>query len=93
LLALRNLVCNGRWSEGWNQIVEFHWTQHHQNLRRQAARQRPVVPPVTLASVEVADTQTSSLPSPPKNKQPHRPAPDHPWRRGLWPTKEAWRWN
>lgn len=25
--------------------------------------------------------------------QPRHPAKNHPWRRGLWPTKEAWRWN
>ncbi len=96
MLALRNLVCNGRWSDGWNQIVAFHWSQHRQKLRSQAARQRPVVPPVTLASVKVApivDTHKPALSSPTKLKQPHRPAPDHPWRQGLWPTHESWRWN
>lgn len=96
MLALRNLVCNGRWSAGWNQIVAFHWSQHRQKLRSQAARQRPVVPPVTLASVKVApvvDTQIPASSAPPKFKQPHRPAPDHPWRQELWPTQESWRWN
>lgn len=96
LLALRNLVCNGRWSDGWNQIVAFHWSQHRQKLRSQAARQRPVVPPVTLASVTIApvtDTPKPASSSPSKLNQPHRPAPDHPWRQGLWPSQESWRWN
>jgi hypothetical protein len=95
MLALRNLVCNGRWVEGWNQIVEFHQTQHFQKLRQQAARQRPVGPPVTLASVEVAPDSSplaSSFPAPAQSKQPHRPAPDHPWRTDKWPTREAWKW-
>lgn len=95
LLALRNLVCNGRWSDGWNQIVEFHQTQHFQKLRQQAARQRPVGPPVTLASVDVAPDSSplaSSFPAPAQSKQPHRPAPDHPWRTDKWPTREAWKW-
>ena len=28
-----------------------------------------------------------------ENEAVRRPADDHPWRRGLWPTKESWRWN
>jgi len=97
MLALRNLVCNGRWEEGWSQIVAFHWQQHHRQLRQHVKRKRPPAsPPITLASVKVAaalDTGDNLLPPPAKTKQPHRPAPDHPWRRNIWPTKEAWRWN
>lgn len=85
MLALRNLVCNGRWSKGWQQIVAFHWQQHP-----------PSVPPITFASVKVAPVtqaeETASRP-PTKNNDPYRPAADHPWRRGIWPTHEAWRWN
>jgi hypothetical protein len=96
MLALRNLVCNGRWSPGWKQIVAFHWQQRRQELREQARRQQPSVPPITFASVKVASpVQKDNNPSlpPSKNKEPYRPAPDHPWRRDIWPTKEAWRWN
>lgn len=96
MLALRNLVCNGRWSPGWKQIVTFHWQQRHQELREQARRQRLSVSPITFDSVKVSPTvQKEDNPSPPpqKSKEPYRPAPDHPWRRNIWPTKEAWRWN
>ncbi|MEZ4641760.1 MAG: hypothetical protein R3E31_03285 [Chloroflexota bacterium] len=36
----------------------------------------------------------SNLPVTPSEKQaPYRPADDHPWKRNIWPTQEAWRWN
>lgn len=102
MLALRNLVCNGRWSSGWRQIVAFHWEQYRQELREHARRQRPSVPsiPMTFASVKVASATSKACnkdDSQPlqslKSKEPYRPAPDHPWRRNIWPTQEAWRWN
>lgn len=95
LLALRNLVCNGRWSDGWSQIVTAHWQQRRAAFRAQAKRQRPSASPITFASVKVAPV--SSQPHPPqpdrKRGEPYRPAPDHPWRRDIWPTKEVWRWS
>lgn len=96
MLALRNLVCNGRWSAGWKQIVAFHWEQHRRELREQAKRQRPVAPPITFATVRVAPAvpEDDNPPLPPsKSKEPYRPAPDHPWRQGIWPTQEAWKWS
>ena len=99
MLALRSLVCNGRWSSGWKQIVAFHWEERRRELREQARRQRPSVPPIplTFASVKVASAvkkendEGSAAPS--KKQNPYRPADDHPWRQNIWPTKEAWRWN
>ena len=96
MLALRNLVCNKRWIDGWQQIVAFHWQQHHHKLREKARRQRPSTPPITMAAVKVSPTKqkVESVPLPStKSNEPYRPADDHPWRRGVWPTKEAWRWN
>ncbi|MBL1131490.1 MAG: hypothetical protein D8M54_23755 [Chloroflexi bacterium] len=66
-----------------------------------AGRQRPAAPPilVTFADVKVAsinkeEGNSCSLPITPSPKQaPYRPAGDHPWKRNIWPTKEAWRWN
>ena len=96
MLALRNLVCNGRWSQGWSQIVAHYWQQRHQEFRDQARRQRPYSPPISLASLKVTPGSPSRQPPKPVNNkeeaQPYRPAPDHPWKRGIWPTKEAWRW-
>lgn len=95
MLALRNLICNGRWSEGWSQIVSGYWQQREQEFQAQARRQRPHFARITFASVKVAPETTSSQPneSVSQNSLPYRPAADHPWRRGIWPTHEAWRWN
>ncbi len=95
MLALRNLICNGRWSQGWSQIVSAYWQQRHQDFQAQARRQRPHFARITFASVKVASDTTPSLPaeSVSQSGQPYRPAPDHPWRQGIWPTHEAWRWN
>jgi hypothetical protein len=101
MLALRNLVCNGRWQAGWSQIVAYHWQQQHNLFREQSKKQRPFGPtpapnPVPMAAALPAKRlPKSSTPSPTldvEKQQPHRPAPDHPWRQGIWPTKEAWRW-
>jgi hypothetical protein len=96
MLALRNLLCNGRWSQGWSQIVAYHWQQQRQQRQQQANKQPPATPPITFASVKVAPvTLAEDGPSLPltNNNEPYRPAADHPWRRGIWPTHEAWRWN
>jgi len=94
MLALRNLVCNGRWSAGWSQISAFHWQQKRQAMRQQAKKQRPHLKRVTFATVKVAPDSPPSPPTTsPQKGQPHRPAEDHPWRRNIWPTKESWRWN
>ncbi|MFQ5434754.1 MAG: hypothetical protein ACE5FD_07745 [Anaerolineae bacterium] len=95
MLALRNLVCNGRWSQGWSQIVAFYWQQRRQEFHEQAKKQRPHLTRITFDSVMVAPDSAQPQPSEPvtKRDQPYRPAPDHPWRQGIWPTREAWRWN
>ena len=97
MLALRNLVTNGRWTEGWPQIVTFHWQQKRQEMIELARRQYPSGPPITFSSVKVAPSSAAEASPPPakpkKSKQPYRPAPDHPWRRGIWPSKESRRRN
>ena len=95
MLALRNLICNGRWSEGWSQIVSGYWQQRQQDFQDQARRQRPHFARITFASVQVAPNTTPFQlnESVSQSDQPYRPASDHPWRQGIWPTQEAWRWN
>lgn len=98
LLTLRTWVCNQRWSENWVQIAPAYWQQQRQELQEQARRQRPAPPPqptITFASLKrtAPTTVANPPPAPPPDKRPYRPAPDHPWRRNIWPTKEAWRWN
>jgi len=97
MLALRDLLCNDRWDEGWQQIALFHQEQQVvQRLQRAEAKQPPPPRPLTFASLKTAgllpDDDRPQDPNPPE-KKPWRPAPDHPWRNDKWPTKEAWRWN
>jgi hypothetical protein len=95
MLALRNLICNDRWSEGWSQIVFYYWQQRHQEFRELAQRQRPHLAPLPSQQVALKPRPTATpapaselLPKPtPKQELPHRPAPDHPWRRGIWPSR------
>ena len=101
MLALRNLVCNGRWSSGWQEIVVFHWEECRREMRELARRQRPSAwsRAITFTDVKVASThkdedKDNNLISTPSEEQaPYRPTDDHPWKRNIWPTKEAWRWN
>ncbi|NIV28429.1 MAG: hypothetical protein GWN58_02605 [Anaerolineae bacterium] len=95
MLALRNLLCNDRWEEGWQQVVLFQ--QEQLTIRRiesAEAKQPPPPSPITFAALEAAgllpEEEITEEPAPPKSK---RPGPDHPWRNGKWPTNEAWKWN
>lgn len=96
LLALRDLVCNDRWQDGWSQIVAHQQIQRH--LKQPLAGESEEMPssqPRTFAQLKAAgllpEDKTESDAS--ENETVRRPADDHPWRRGLWPTKESWRWN
>jgi hypothetical protein len=77
--------------------VLFHQEQQRTQAVHCAEAKLPPPPePLTLATVKVADrlpepdTATKAAPDAVKS---HRPAPDHPWRKDIWPSKEAWRWN
>lgn len=94
MLALRNLVCNDRWDEGWQHITLF---QHEQRVARRihaADAKRPPSAPLTFNSLKAAgllpedDQPDETLP--PKSSGP---SSDHPWRNNKWPTRHAWRWN
>lgn len=53
MLALRNLVCNGRWQEGWQQIVLFQQEQLAKNVGAVDARRPPEVNPKVWTEVLV----------------------------------------
>ena len=96
LLALRDLVSNGRWTEGWQDIVAFQQQEQREKRQRRAlAKQAQPMPAMTLSAFEAAAAlPRANIPdqapsTPTKKKNPK----DHPWRRGLWPTKESWRWS
>lgn len=85
MLALRNLICNDRWSQGWQQIVTYRRQQqlekhrHKCRLALQAlASAIPDKPPDPIPSPLLS---TTTKPDPSSPKQIRRPAADHPWRR------------
>jgi hypothetical protein len=90
MLALRNLLANDRWDSTWPEIVAYRQRQLQQKRchSHQQTADRSVGPdkPITLADVKVA-------PEPTAISRPTTPKEDHPWRRNLWPTREAWRWS
>lgn len=82
MLALRNLISNGRWASGWADI-----TQHRLNLldpsKSHPAPDPIVTPPVTLNSVKAKPPAPDS--SSTQTAVPYKPAPDHPWRHAYSP--------
>lgn len=92
MLSLRNLVCNDRWEEGWRQIILFQQEkQIVKRLQKASLNKLPPSKPVTFSSVEVAHQPPGEISA--DEQRPSRPSDKHPWRRGIWPTKESWRWN
>lgn len=92
LLMLRNLVCNGRWEEGWSKVAPHYWEKRRTQFQEKARKQRPQVPAISLEDVKVApdvrvatsDCQTAISPS-------QSDQSDHPWRNNKWPSYET-RW-
>ncbi len=85
MLALRNLICNDRWSQGWQQIVAY---RHQQQLKKHRHKCRlalqssvPNQPAKPTKFISTTSTPTKSKPVPTRPQQTRRPAPDHPWRR------------
>lgn len=86
LLALRTIACSDRWAEQWP-LLSAHLraqaleTRRSQRLQRHAAKE----PPSPLAPELPPPSPTPALPpvplAEPTERQPYRPAPDHPWRR------------
>lgn len=95
MLALRNLLCNGRWEEGWQQIELFHQEQAIlKRIQAADAKQPPPARPITFKALRAAgllpeDEPADDLPS----SSSRKPLSQHPWRNDKWPTREAWRWN
>jgi hypothetical protein len=88
LLALRNIICSDRWSKEWPRIVDQlrQQTQH----RRQALRQKhrlvtadpgPEQPSEVQIDPRVLENALKRSSTKANSDEPHRPAPNHPWRR------------
>ena len=83
MLSLRNLICNDRWVEGWQQILTFR--QEQRWMRRHLRLPRPALSSIQTAAGRETQAMTkprlSSTDSSPKERW--RPPADHPWRRPL----------
>lgn len=85
MVALRTVVCSGRWAERWPQI----WKRlRAQDAARRAAgrtRRHPPPPPEPHPPVapRVAERLTQIRPTPKGLIQDGRPTKDHPWKRAL----------
>ena len=87
MLSLRNLICNDRWAEGWQQLLAFRqeqrWMKRHLRLSQSVLPSIPVQP--EPASQSPAKPRPPSADPPPKKRW--RPPADHPWRRPWLPAR------
>jgi hypothetical protein len=81
MLALRNLICNDRWSQGWPQIVAYRQQQqskkHRLKCRLALQSLATAIPDKPIEQTLPTLTQIKTKPDP---QQPQRPAANHPWR-------------
>jgi hypothetical protein len=91
MLALRNLVCNDRWAEGWVQIAtQLRRQEAQRRLAAQQKRRQPVAAPAsvqaepaTVTSAPVALRQSPDVTSsPPTGPMNQAPLPKPPYRPG-----------
>ncbi len=87
MLALRNLIANGRWSAEWPQLVAYRRQQRRQRASPQPQASAPARPPISLDQVKVAP-QPPPVPEP--TREPWRPRPNHPWRANLVDRPSRW---
>ena len=79
MLALRNILCSGRWKEDWPTIETRLRQQTHQRRRQIHRTHHPMLPTTLIARALQGDFETSVREPP----QPERMAPKprkNPWR-------------
>jgi hypothetical protein len=91
LLALRNLVCNDRWEEGWQQSRDWQLRSTKGGKAKASVKlpqlpehlEDPVLPPPkTSVAVLNFDNETDrKVERPKEGKTFYKPRADHPWRR------------
>jgi hypothetical protein len=92
LLALRNLVCNGRWEEGWNKVASHYWQKRHAQFREHGRKQRPQPPIISLENTKVAPETDVDISKDQTIGSKSKPdISNHPWRNNKWPSYES-RW-
>ena len=86
MLALRNAVCNERWTEVWGKIeTELRHNAASRRCQQRQNRRQRKAPPVQVAPAQgflSPPTQVvqPAVPVIPKPVMPQRPAANHPWR-------------
>lgn len=86
MLALRCLLSNDRWDEGWDDILDYRLQlrqrvrQHRSQLKRASQIETlPVCSPAPVVEhTPKSEPTTQQLTA---QAQPYRPADDHPWRK------------
>jgi len=89
MVALRTIVCSGRWTEAWPRIrqhlreQEAHRRHTRWQQRQPAPAPAPTPPAPDLALLRSAAKKLRSRPAHPPRVEEGRPTADHPWRRPL----------
>jgi hypothetical protein len=84
MLALRNLICNDRWPEGWHKIVTYRQRQRREQLMekcRATVYSATLIPEQTMVLPTPSSPHTAPKPRKPTLKKPYKPAANHPWRK------------
>ncbi len=93
MLALRNLICNDRWTEGWTQIVAYRQQQQREKYQQQydtaLHTPTPVSPAKPTEPISPPLLSKSTKPAKPTPKKPYRPPADHPWRKPFLPRRRS----
>lgn len=83
MLALRGLVCNSRWEEGWSEILNRGQPQYRRKVA-EISEQSEVAEKLMFSSVEVDEMNEVEK----KETGSSKPKEDHPWRNNKWPSYE-----
>ncbi len=93
MLALRNLICNDRWTEGWTQIVAYRQQQQREKYQQQhdptLHTPAPASPEKPTEPISPPLLTKSTKPAKPTLKKPYRPSADHPWRKPFLPQRRS----
>jgi len=88
MLSLRNLLCNQRWHTGWHDIYQRRLLSQRQQRLQRCQPKRTHTPPLTLASVRVAEENTTQPVAASSASSPIKSI--HPWRNNKWPLRHRW---
>jgi hypothetical protein len=79
MLALRNILCSGRWKEDWPKI-EARLRQQTRQRRRLIHRTHPPLPPTTLIARTLQGDFENSVTPPPQQELTSPKPKQNPWR-------------